>query len=64
MLGAGGLVLRVEGSLARSIGAGTLSNILTPYPAAKMIAYPISTRVNNVKNDGPELTEPLEASAP
>jgi putative SOS response-associated peptidase YedK len=49
---------------ARSIGAGTLSNILTPYPAAKMIAYPISSRVNNVKNDGPELTEPLEASAP
>jgi len=29
-----------------------------PYPAEEMRAYPISARVNNVKNDGPELIEP------
>ena len=28
--------------------------LLTPYPADAMIAYPVSTRVNNPANDSPE----------
>jgi putative SOS response-associated peptidase YedK len=37
----------------------TLQALLKPYPAEEMWAYPISSRVNNVKNDGPELVEPV-----
>ena len=35
-----------------------LSDILAPYPAEEMIAYPIRPLVNNVSNDSPELIEP------
>jgi putative SOS response-associated peptidase YedK len=35
--------------------------MLAPYPAELMRAYPVSMRVNNVKNDGPELVQPLPA---
>ncbi len=35
-----------------------LSELLTPFPAEEMRAYPISARVNNTRNDGPELIEP------
>jgi putative SOS response-associated peptidase YedK len=35
-----------------------LSELLRPYPAGEMTTYPVSTRVNDVKNDGPELIEP------
>ena len=35
-----------------------LSGLLTPFPAEKMRVYPISARVNNTRNDGPELVEP------
>ena len=31
--------------------------MLAPFPAERMRAYPISTRVNDVKNDGPELIQ-------
>ncbi|MGH9576263.1 MAG: SOS response-associated peptidase [Terriglobales bacterium] len=33
--------------------------LLAPYPAENMIAYPVSTRVNSPKNDDPALIEPL-----
>ena len=33
--------------------------MLAPFPAERMRAYPISTRVNDVKNDGPELIQPV-----
>lgn len=36
-----------------------VSDLLRPYPAEEMTAYPVSTRVNSSKNDGPELVEPL-----
>jgi putative SOS response-associated peptidase YedK len=36
----------------------TLQPLLKPYPSEEMRAYPVSTRVNNPKNDGPELIEP------
>ena len=34
--------------------------MVIPYPAEEMIAYPGSTRVNNVRNQGPELAERFE----
>ena len=39
----------------------TLQSLLVPAPASDLEAYPISTRVNNVRNDGPELLDPLPA---
>ena len=33
-----------------------LQHLLQPYPAEAMEVYPVSTLVNNVANDGPELT--------
>ena len=35
-----------------------LQALLTPYPAEEMIAYPVSTRVNNPAYDSPECIEP------
>ena len=35
-----------------------LAELLKPYPADEMTAYAVSTKVNDVKNDGPELIEP------
>ena len=37
----------------------TLQRLLVPAPAADLEAYPVSTRVNNVRNDSPELLDPL-----
>lgn len=36
-----------------------LSRWLLPAPAAAMVAWPVATRVNNARNEGPELLEPL-----
>jgi putative SOS response-associated peptidase YedK len=41
--------------------AGELDDLLQPYPAEAMEAYPISKDVNSPKNDGPELTRRVEA---
>jgi putative SOS response-associated peptidase YedK len=41
---------------------GELNKVLEPYPAERIEAYPVSTRVNSPKNDGPELTEPIGGS--
>jgi putative SOS response-associated peptidase YedK len=35
--------------------------VLAPYPADLMLARPVSTRVNSVRNNGPELVEPIAA---
>jgi putative SOS response-associated peptidase YedK len=37
--------------------------LLAPCPDDLLTAYPVSTRVNAVRNDGPELIEPLVRSA-
>ena len=37
-----------------------LSSLLRPAPDDVLGVYPISTRVNNVRNQGPELLEPME----
>ena len=34
--------------------------ILVPYPADRMKAWPISARVNDPKNDDPEIVAPVE----
>ncbi len=38
---------------------GTLGGLLVPAAPGRLEAYPVSTLVNNVKNNGPELVEPL-----
>jgi len=35
--------------------------VLAPYPADLMVAHPVSTRVNSVRNNGPDLIEPIAA---
>ncbi len=41
-------------------GRDTLQQLLKPYPAAKMEAYPVSTLVNSPRNDTPECIVPVE----
>lgn len=38
---------------------GIVERLLGPYPAEAMAATPVSTVVNNARNDGPELVEPI-----
>jgi len=40
-----------------------LMAMLRPYPAGAMEAYPVSTRVGNVRNTGAALFEPLAGAA-
>jgi putative SOS response-associated peptidase YedK len=35
--------------------------VLTPYPSDLMVAHRVSTRVNSVRNNSPELIEPIAA---
>jgi hypothetical protein len=39
-----------------------LKALLAPYPAEEMVAWPVSPRVGNVKNNDPSLIEPLAAA--
>jgi putative SOS response-associated peptidase YedK len=41
----------------------TAKGLLAPYPEGALTAYPISTRVNAVKNDDPSILEPLDTGA-
>ena len=41
-----------------------LLELLVPYPAELIEAYPVDTQVNSVQNDGPELIVPLEGHDP
>ena len=36
-----------------------LKGMLAPYPSERMSLWPVDKRVGNVKNDGPELAEPV-----
>ena len=38
---------------------GELNDLLKPYPAELMTAYPVSRLVNSPKNDSPALIEPV-----
>jgi putative SOS response-associated peptidase YedK len=42
--------------------ADELQALLRPFPAERMRAYPIGTRVNSVKNDDAGLIEPMMTS--
>jgi putative SOS response-associated peptidase YedK len=39
-------------------GPEALKGLLRPYPADRMEIWPVSTRVNSVKNDEPDLFAP------
>lgn len=39
--------------------AATLLDLLTPAAPGRLEAYPVSTKVGNVRNNGPELLDPL-----
>ena len=39
--------------------APKLKALLAPYPSEEMVAWPISPRVGNVKNNDPSLIEPI-----
>ena len=41
-----------------------LRRVLVPAAPGRLTAYPVATTVNNVRNDGPELVEPLPAEGP
>jgi putative SOS response-associated peptidase YedK len=41
----------------------TLRSLLVPAAPGRLEAYPVSTAVNNVRNNGPELLEPLPVEA-
>ena len=37
-----------------------VERLLVPYPSAEMEAYPVSRKVGNTRNNGPDLIEPVE----
>ena len=41
-----------------------VADLFAPYPADAMTWYPVSTRVNSVRNDDAQLIEPLRDSTP
>ena len=41
-----------------------LREMLRPYPSNRMKAYPVSRRVNDVRNDDPGCIEPFAADEP
>ena len=40
--------------------AADLADILAPFPAERMSAYPVSRYVSKPGNEGPECVEPIE----
>ena len=50
--------LWVTGLGEKQAGADELQALLKPFPAEHMRAYPVSAKVNSVKNDEPSLIEP------
>ena len=45
-----------------STDPAALQTMLQPFPAQLMAAYPVSTKVNSVKNDTPDVVEPVAAT--
>ena len=39
---------------------GDLRSLLVPAVSGRLISYPVATTVNSVRNNGPELIEPIE----
>jgi putative SOS response-associated peptidase YedK len=40
-----------------------LTKLMTVYPSDRMVEYPVSTLVNNVRNDSADLLTPLDTGA-
>ena len=47
------------GRWGRDLAAGDLLGLLAPAAPGRLEAFPVSTLVSNVRNNGPELVEPL-----
>lgn len=47
----------------RNENPAALGALLRPYPAAETLVHPVSRRVNDVSNDGPELVAPQPENA-
>jgi putative SOS response-associated peptidase YedK len=45
------------------LGAGALERLTRPAPAGVLAAFMVSTLVNDAREDGPELVQPIEADA-
>jgi putative SOS response-associated peptidase YedK len=56
-------VLPPDGEQRWLDGDGDRAELLEPYPAAEMRAYPVSTAVNDPANDSPGLVEEVDAPA-
>ena len=56
-------VLPPDGERRWLDGDGDRAELLEPYPAAEMRAYPVSTAVNDPANDSPGLVEEVDAPA-
>lgn len=41
-----------------------IEQLLNPRPGSEMLTYPVSKAVNNVRNDSPDLIEPIDVEAP
>jgi putative SOS response-associated peptidase YedK len=37
-----------------------VERLLVPYPSAEMEAHPVSRKVGNTRNNGPDLIEPIQ----
>lgn len=49
--------------LNKNTDLSMLKSLLAPYPAELMESYAISTRINNPRNDDPDVLKPLEEDA-
>lgn len=45
-----------------TVDPAALMGVLRPCPKGVLTAYPVSPLVNNVRNQGPELVEPVDAA--
>ena len=48
--------------LAPDANSSDVQSLLRPYPADDFVAHPVSTRVNNTRNDDASLVEPLPSA--
>jgi putative SOS response-associated peptidase YedK len=54
-------VILAPADLARWLGKQPdPRDLMRPFPAGPMRAWPVSTRVNKPENDDPSITEPIE----
>ena len=61
--GGAGALRRVARPDARQRRVDDLKQLLVPAAPGRLEAFPVSTQVNNVRNNGPELVDPLPASS-